>query len=140
LKKSFRYLLDTNILSDLVRQPQGAVEKRIEEVGEETICTSIIVAAELRFGAEKSGSDKLVDRVNLILSAIDILSLESPADREYGKLRHYLSRKGTLIGPNDMLIAAQSLSSGLTVVTANTREFLRVPGLNVENWLSDNLA
>jgi len=78
--------------------------------------------------------------ISLILSAIDILSLESPVDREYGKLRHYLSRKGTLIGPNDMLIAAQSLSSGLTVVTANTREFLRVPGLNVENWLSDNLA
>ena len=138
--KLFRYLLDTNILSDLVRQPQGAVARRIEEVGEETICTSIIVAAELRFGAEKSDSGKLVDRVNMILSAIDILPLESPADREYGKLRHYLSRKGTLIGPNDMLIAAQSLSSGLTVVTANTREFSRVPALNVENWLTENLA
>jgi tRNA(fMet)-specific endonuclease VapC len=121
-------------------QPQGAAEKRIEEVGEETICTSIIVAAELRFGAEKSGSDKLVNRVNLILSAIDILPLESPADREYGKLRHYLSRKGTLIDPNDMLITAQALSLGLTVVTANTGEFSHVPGLNVENWLTENLA
>ena len=140
MTKSFRYLLDTNILSDLVRQPQGVVARRIEEVGEETICTSIIVAAELRFGAEKSDSDKLVDRVNMILSAIDILPLESPADREYGKLRYYLSRKGTFIGPNDMLIAAQALSLGLIVVTANTGEFSRVPGLNVENWLTENLA
>ncbi len=135
MTKSFRYLLDTNILSDLVRQPQGAVASRIVQAGEETICTSIIVAAELRFGTEKSDSDKLTDRVDLILSAIEILSLESPADREYAKLRHYLARNGTPIGPNDMLIAAQALSSGLIVVTANTGEFSRVPGLSVENWL-----
>ena len=137
MTKPFRYLLDTNTLSDLVRQPQGAIAKRIAGKGEETICTSIIVAAELRFGAEKSGSDKLADRVDLILSAIEILPLESPVDREYGKLRHYLARNGTLIGPNDMLIAAQALCTGLTVVTANTGEFSRVPGLNIENWLSE---
>ena len=135
--KSFRYLLDTNILSDLVRHPQGEIVNRIAEAGEKTICTSIIAAAELRFGAEKSGSVKLVDRVDLVLSAIEILPLESPADREYGKLRHYLARQGTLIGPNDMLIAAQALGASLTMVTANTREFSRVPGLAVENWLTD---
>ena len=137
MTNSFRYLLDTNILSELVRQPQGTIARRIAEAGEETICTSIIVAAELRFGAEKSGSDNLADQVDLILSAIEILPLESPADREYGKLRHYLSRNGTLIGPNDLLIAAQALCAGLIVVTANTGEFSRVPGLNVENWLSE---
>ena len=136
MTKSFRYLLDTNILSDLVRQPQGAIARRIAEVGEETICTSIVVAAELRFGAEKSDSNKLEDQVDLILSAIEILPLESPADREYGKLRHYLARNGMLIGPNDMLIAAQALCAGLIVVTANTSEFSRVPGLIVENWLT----
>jgi tRNA(fMet)-specific endonuclease VapC len=136
LTKSFRYLLDTNILSDLVRQPQGAVARRITEAGEETICTSIIVAAEIRFVAEKSGDSKLRDQVNLILSAIEILPLESPADREYGKLRHYLARNGTPIGPNDMLIAAQALCAGLIVVTANTGECSRVPGLIVENWLT----
>ena len=135
MTKSFRYLLDTNILSDLVRQPQGTVASRIVQAGEETICTSIIVAAELRFGAEKSDSEKLTDRVDLILSAIEIMPLESPADREYAKLRHYLARNGTPIGPNDMLIAAQALSSDLTLVTANTGEFARVPGLIVENWL-----
>ena len=137
MTKSFRYLLDTNILSDLVRQPQGAVARRIAEAGEETICTSIIVAAELRFGAEKSGSNKLGDQVDLILSAIEILPLESPADREYGKLRHYLSRNGMLIDPNDLLIAAQALCAGLIVVTANTGEFSRVPDLKFENWLSE---
>jgi tRNA(fMet)-specific endonuclease VapC len=129
-------LLDTNILSDLVRQPQGAVARRIADAGEETICTSIVVAVELRFGAEKSGSNKWQDQVDLILSAIEILPLETPADREYGKLRHYLARNGTPIRPNDMLIAAHALCAGLIVVTANTGEFSRVPGLIVENWLT----
>jgi len=132
---ALRYLLDTNILSDLVRHPQGPVASHITRVGEETVCTSIIVAAELRFGAVKSGSSKLADRVDLILSAIEILPLEVAADREYGKLRQYLARKGTPIGPNDMLIAAHALDAGLIVVTANLREFTRVPGLKVENWL-----
>lgn len=132
-----RYLLDTNILSDLVRQPQGLIKNRIEAAGEETICTSIIVAAELRYGAEKSGSGQLADRVDLILSAIEILPLQTPVDREYAKLRHYLARQGTLIGPNDMLIAANALEAGLTVITANIGEFSRIPGLQVENWLAE---
>lgn len=132
-----RYLLDTNILSDLVRQPQGIVATRIAAAGEETVCTSIIVAAELRFGAAKSGSSKLANRVDLILSAVEILPLESPADHHYGELRHHLTSQGTPIGPNDMLIAAHALSVGLTVITANTREFSRVPGLNTENWLAE---
>ena len=131
-----RYLLDTNILSELVRHPQGSIVNRITTAGEETVCTSIIVAAELRYGAAKSDFRKLADRVDLILSAIEILPLETPADREYGKLRHYLAREGMPIGPNDMLIAAQALEADLTVVTANVREFSRVPGLKVENWLA----
>ena len=130
-----RYLLDTNILSDLIRNPQGTVAARIAKAGEETVCTSIIVAAELRFGAAKSDSNKLADRVDLILSALEILPLEAPADRFYGDVRHHLMRRGIPIGPNDLLIAAHALSMGLTVVTANAGEFARVPGLNVENWL-----
>jgi tRNA(fMet)-specific endonuclease VapC len=130
-----RYLLDTNILSDLVRQPQGKVAVRIAEVGEDSICTSIIVAAELRYGAEKSGSKSLSERVDLILSALEILPLEPPTDRHYGDLRHHLARRGTPIGPNDLLIAAHALAQDLTLITANTREFKRVHGLRVENWL-----
>jgi len=130
-----RYLLDTNILSDLIREPQGAVANRISAAGEETVCTSIVVAAELRFGAEKSGSRKLAGRIDLILSALDVLPLEPPADRHYGEIRQQLARQGAPIGPNDLLIAAHALAVDLTVVTASAREFSRVPGLKVENWL-----
>ncbi|MEW8627692.1 MAG: type II toxin-antitoxin system VapC family toxin [Candidatus Thiodiazotropha sp.] len=132
---SLRYLLDTNMLSDLVRNPRGLVTERIAKVGETAICTSVIVAAELRFGATKSGSSKLADRVDLILAALEILPLKQPADRHYGEIRHYLARQGRPIGPNDLLIAAHALSLNLTVVTANVREFSRVPELKIENWL-----
>ena len=132
-----RYLLDTNILSDLIRDPQGRVASRISSAGERTVCTSIVVAAELRFGAAKSGSSKLADRVDLLLSALDVLPLESPADRHYGEIRQRLTRRGTPIGPNDLLIASHALSLDLTMVTANAGEFSRVPGLRIENWLSD---
>ncbi len=132
---SLAYLLDTNILSDLVRHPQGVVAARISKTGEAQVCTSIIAAAELRYGATKSNSTKLADRIDLILSAMEILPLEVPADHRYAALRHHLARQGTPIGPNDMLIAAQALANNLTVVTANNREFSRVPGLKVENWL-----
>ena len=130
---ALQYLLDTNIISDLMRSPAGAVGRRIAEVGEDSICTSIIVAAELRYGAAKSASKALVE---LILSAIDTLPLEPPADRHYAVIRQALSQQGALIGPNDLLIAAHALALELTVVTANEREFGRVPGLKVENWLT----
>ncbi len=132
---ALRYLLDTNILSALVRAPQGPVATRIAADGESAICTSIVVAAELRFGAVKSGSTKLSDRVDAILSALEVLPLEAPVDRHYATLRWALWRRGEPIGPNDMLIAAHALSQGLTVVTANVGEFSRVSGLSVENWL-----
>ena len=131
---SYQYLLDTNILSELVKQPQGKVAQKLIEVGDEKVCTSIIVASEMRFGVEKRGSSRLAKQVEAILNAIDILSYEVPADNHYAKLRFQLEKSGTPIGPNDMLIAAQALSMGLTVVTINEREFSRVKGLAVENW------
>ena len=130
-----RYLLDTNILSDLVRNPQGLIAQKIASVGEGSICTSIIVAGELHFGAGKFGSKQLTTQLNTILSAIDILPLEEPADHRYGELRAHLEKQGTPIGPNDMLIAAHALMLDCVVVTANEREFSRVPKLKVENWL-----
>jgi tRNA(fMet)-specific endonuclease VapC len=129
------YLLDTNIISDLIRRPRGLVASRIAEVGEDSICTSVIVAAELRYGAEKSDSKQLAERVVLLLSALEILPLEPPADHRYAEVRHHLATQGTPIGPNDLLIAAQTLAADLTLVTANTREFERVPSMRVENWL-----
>lgn len=134
---SLRYLLDTNVISALLRQPRGPVAKRIAEAGERAVCTSIVVAAELRYGAEKARSKPLSERVELILSALEILPFEPPADRRYAEIRDHLTRRGTPIGPNDLLIAAHALAAELTVVTSNVREFERVPALRVENWLSD---
>jgi tRNA(fMet)-specific endonuclease VapC len=129
------YLLDTNIISDIVRHPAGRVAARIREVGAAQVCTSIVVAAELRFGEMKRGSRRLLARVDAALGAVDILSLEPPADRFYGELRDDLERRGLPIGANDMLIAAHALAAGCTLVTNNEREFSRVRGLKVENWL-----
>ena len=132
-----RYLLDTNILSDLVRHPQGTVAARIAREGESNVFTSIVVAAELRFGAHKRESNRLTQQLEAILSAIEILPLEEPAHRHYGSVRATLERQGLMIGPNDILIASHALALDCTVVTANQREFSRVPGLRVENWLTE---
>lgn len=130
-----RYLLDTNILSDLVRHPQGRVAKQIALAGEKRICTSIVVASELHYGANQRGSERLTAQLDAILAALEILPSEAPADRHYGQLRADLERRGEAIGPNDMLIAAHALALDCVVVTANVNEFARVPGLRVENWL-----
>jgi len=129
------FLLDTNILSDLVRHPQGLIKRWIERVGEDAVCTSIIVAAELRFGAAKRGSVMLAAQVEKVLGAMRVQPLDVPADREHGRLRLQLEQTGQPIGPNDLLIAAHALALGATVVTDNQREFQRAPGLRVENWL-----
>lgn len=129
------YLLDTNILSDLVRNPQGRIAACIAQVGEKSVCTSMIVASELRFGAAKRNASKLTAQVDAILAALEVRPFDIPADREYAKLRFHLEQAGTPIGPNDMLIAAHALATESTLVTANIGEFCRVPGLAVENWL-----
>ncbi len=130
-----RYLLDTNILSDLVRHPQGVVARRIATVGEEAICTSIVVAAELRFGASKRNAPRLTNQVEVILAALEVLPFDVPADRAYAQLRWSLEHSGQPIGPNDLLIAAHALSAECVLVTANVREFSRVSGLPLEHWL-----
>jgi tRNA(fMet)-specific endonuclease VapC len=131
-----RYLLDTNILSHLVKEPSGVVARRIAAVGESSVCTSLIVACELRFGAVKKGSTRLSAQLEAILSALEIISLEEPVDRHYADIRVHLHLIGQPIGHNDLLIAAHARSLGMIMVTHNEREFSRVPGLMVENWLS----
>jgi len=129
-------MLDTNIISDLIRNPKGKAAKRIAKVGDDAICTSIIVAAELRYGCAKSGSSKLLKAVEDILEEINILPFDVPADAEYGGIRAELEAAGKPIGSNDFLIAAHAYSTGATIVTGNTVEFRRIRGLNVENWLA----
>lgn len=107
----------------------------IAREGESNVCTSIVVAAELRYGARRRNSRRSTRNVEAILGSIEVLPLEEPADHAYAALRASLEKRGVVIGPNDMLIAAQALSLDHTVVTANNREFSRVPRLRVENWL-----
>ena len=133
-----RYLLDTNIVSDLVRQPQGKVAAHIRKVGEAKVCTSILVAAELRYGAAKKGSTRLTAQLDAVLGVLEVLPFEAPADAEYATLRSRLEQAGKLIGANDMLIAAQALALGYTVITDNEREFARIENLRIENWLRSN--
>ncbi|KAF0185694.1 MAG: putative nucleic acid-binding protein contains PIN domain [Caulobacteraceae bacterium] len=132
---SARFLLDTNIVSDLVRNPQGRTSAKIAELGEDAVATSIIVAAELRYGAAKKGSQRLAEQLETILAAMEVIPLEAPADATYGATRVALEAAGTPIGANDLLIAAQTLALDMVLVTNNEREFERVSGLKVENWL-----
>ncbi|WP_024929883.1 type II toxin-antitoxin system VapC family toxin [Methylophilus sp. OH31] len=129
------YLLDTNIISDLIRNPSGAAARHIEQIDTKAIFTSIIVAAELRYGCAKKQSPKLTQKVENLLATIPVLPLEIPADAEYGSIRAELEAAGQSIGMNDLLIAAQAHTLNLTLVSDNLREFSRIRGLKVENWL-----
>ncbi|WP_414643010.1 type II toxin-antitoxin system VapC family toxin [Bradyrhizobium sp.] len=129
-------MLDTNIISDLIRKPQGKAARRIARVGENNICTSVIVATELRYGCAKSGSKRLLKAVEDLLGEITVLPFDVPADAEYGAIRSELETAGTPIGSNDLLIAAHACATGATIVTANANEFKRIRGLKVENWLA----
>ncbi|WP_211314718.1 type II toxin-antitoxin system VapC family toxin [Cereibacter changlensis] len=129
------YMLDTNIISDLLRNPDGNAAKRIADVGPDAICVSIITAAELRYGCAKKGSAKLLAHVEAILESVQVLAFDAPADAEYGGIRAELEAAGKPIGPNDLLIAAHAYAAGAILVTDNSGEFSRVRGLRVENWI-----
>lgn len=133
-----RYLLDTNILSDLIRNPQGVVAKKIATLSadeRDALATSVIVAAEMRYGAAKKRSPNLSSRVDQVLEVVDILPLEPEADRHYGFIRVALEEMGTVIDANDLLIAAHAIALDAVLISDNVQEFERVPGLRLENWL-----
>jgi len=132
---SRQYLLDTNIISNLWKDPQGKVYQHLQAISEDKIFTSIIVAAELRFGAAKRQSQALTEWVEAILSRLTVLALKEGVDQEYAKIRSELEQSGQLIGSNDLLIAAHARYLGFTLVTDNVREFQRVSNLPIENWL-----
>jgi tRNA(fMet)-specific endonuclease VapC len=129
-----RFMLDPNIVSDLVRHPQGRVAKRIAEVGETAICTSIIVASELRYAAARK-APRLKEQLESVLGAIEVFPFEAPADVVYGALRARLEEIGQPIGANCLFVAAHALALRCTLVTDNEREFAPIKALAVENWL-----
>ena len=133
------YLLDTNILSDLMRNPDGAASQRFQQVAKSTpdvrLCTSVIVQCELLFGLRRRTNPRWHAYYDKVLESVELLPLDSNAVPSYANLRSLLESAGTPIGPNDTLIAAHALSIDATLVSADA-EFFRVPGLRVENWLT----
>jgi len=130
-----RYMLDTNIISDFIKYPFGKVANHIRQLEPNMVCTSIIVAGELQYGAEKKVNANLTERVNRILQTIPALMLDPQHAATYGKIRAELERRGLPIGVNDLWIAAHALAERKILVTNNIREFGRVSDLIVENWL-----
>ena len=130
-----RYLLDTNICVYIInRRPPHVFDHFVgRQIGE--IAISSITGAELAFGVAKSGSARNQAALDKFLAPLDILPFDVDAMRCYGPLRSELERQGRPIGALDMLIAAHALALGCTLVTNNTREFERVPGLRLENWV-----
>ncbi len=130
------WMLDTHILSALIKAPQGALVQRLAGIDPDSLCTSIVVACELRFGAQRRGSPVLQVKVDELLENLNVLAFDAEADRHHADIRTVLERAGTPIGSHDLFIAAHARSLGLTLVSHNLREFARVPGLEVEDWLA----
>jgi tRNA(fMet)-specific endonuclease VapC len=132
-----QYMLDTNIVSHMIRFPEGTVVRRLGTAGINTVCTSALVASELRYGAVKRASARLSALVENLLGRLDILPYEASASLSYAVIRHDLAVAGKLIGPVDLFIAAHAMSLDMTLVTDNVREFSRIDGLKIENWLEE---
>lgn len=130
-----KYMIDTNICIYVIKRKPIEVIENFPKHDPMDLCVSSITYAELMHGVEKSqATERNRAAVTLFLSPMEILPFDSDAGEEYGKIRADLERKGTPIGPMDMLIAGHARAKGLTVVTNNTREFLRVKDLDVEGW------
>jgi tRNA(fMet)-specific endonuclease VapC len=132
------YLLDTNIMSDMMRNPEGLAAQRFRNLltGDETctLCTSVIVQCELLFGLRRRTHPRWQTHYQLLLGSVNVMPLEPEVAAHYAPLRTLLEQAGTPIGANDTLIAAHALALGATLVSADS-EFARIPGLQTENWL-----
>ena len=131
-----RYMLDTNICIYVIKHKPESVFRKLKKIKPEDVCISSITYAELAYGVEKSAQpERNRLALSMMLSSIEIVAFDDAAADEYGEIRAGLERKGTPIGLLDMLIAAHARSLGCTLVTNNTKEFCRVEGLEVVNWV-----
>jgi len=131
-----RYMLDTNICIYVIKHKPERVFRKLKKIKPEDVCISSITYAELAYGVEKSAQpERNRLALSMMLSSIEIVAFDDAAADEYGEIRAGLERKGTPIGSLDMLIAAHARSLGCTLVTNNTKEFCRVEGLEVVNWV-----
>lgn len=132
---SYRFLLDTNALSHALNDPFGTVARKLLESGFDRVALSAIVAGEVEFGLAKRPSPRREAIYRGFVARKPILPVDERVPEHYGRVRAHLDQRGTPIGSNDLWIAAHALAENLTLVTDNDREFTRVPGLRVENWL-----
>jgi len=131
-----RYLLDTNICIYIINRRPAEVFMHLEHLHAGEVGISSITAAELRYGVEKSGSQRNAQALEKFLAPLDVLPFDEVAARRYGALRSGLERAGRPIGALDQLIAAHALALEVVLVSNNIREFERVPGLALENWVA----
>jgi tRNA(fMet)-specific endonuclease VapC len=133
-----RYLLDTNILSDMMRTPEGRAAQRLRSLltGDVSVhlCTSVIVQCELLFGLRRRTQPRWHTQYQRLMDSLDVMPLQADAVLHYAQLRTHLELVGTPLSPNDLLIAAHALALDATLVSADV-DFARVQGLTLENWL-----
>jgi tRNA(fMet)-specific endonuclease VapC len=130
-----RYMLDTDTCSYIMKRSHHAVLKRLQKVPVSDVCISVITKSELLFWVEVSPRQQQDDAaLSAFLGYVEVLDFPDGASRHYAQIRAALKMLGTMIGANDLFIAAHARSLGLTLVTNNTREFARVPKLTLENW------
>lgn len=133
---TIRYLLDTNICIYIAKHNPPAVRARFEQFSADALAMSVITLGELQHGAEKSQArDKALAVLQQLQGAIQVMPLPLATGQHYGQIRAALERTGQPIGNNDLWIAAHARAEGWVLVTNNEREFRRVPGLEVENWV-----
>ncbi|MEO1021489.1 MAG: type II toxin-antitoxin system VapC family toxin [Bacteroidota bacterium] len=130
------YLLDTNICIYILNQRPQSVFGRFKEVDINEVYFSSLVLAELHFGVQKSRRiEHNLSTLKAFVSPFEFLQFDEPSARCFGEIEHELQKSGELIGPMDLLIASQAKAHGLTLVTNNEKEFERIEGLNIENWV-----
>ena len=130
------YLLDTNICVHVIRKRPESAYRRLSNIGKRGVAISVVTAFELEVGALRAQGTHYSQAVRLFIAEFPVLPLEDSARTAYGQLRTVLERRGEVIGAYDMLIAAHALALDATLVTNNEKEFKRVKGLKVENWVS----
>ncbi len=129
------YLLDTNTCIYYLNGRSEQIRQRLELVRPEDVTLRTVVLAELLYGAYKSQIPaRTLEKVRTFTSRFEILPFDPASADEYGSIKAHLSKSGTLIGPNDLMIAAIARAHGQTLVTHNTSEFSRVPELEIEDW------
>lgn len=130
------YLLDTNICVYVIRKRPESVYRRLSRIGERGVAISVITAFELEVGALRAQGSHYSEAVRLFIAELPVLPIDDSTRAPYGQLRTALERRGEIIGAYDMLIAAHALVLDATLVTNNEKEFKRVKGLRIENWVA----